>query len=39
MDSEYLAREARARVNIDRQLVDAGWLVQSYRDANVRVEA
>jgi len=34
-DDEYLAREARARVNIDRQLAAAGWIVQSARKANV----
>jgi type I site-specific restriction endonuclease len=28
-DDEYLAREARARKEIDRQLGAAGWVVQS----------
>jgi type I restriction enzyme, R subunit len=32
---EYLAREARARINIDRQLVAAGWLVQYADRANL----
>jgi type I restriction enzyme, R subunit len=32
---EYLAREARARINIDRQLVAAGWLVQHADKANL----
>jgi type I site-specific restriction endonuclease len=32
---DYLAREARARVEIDRQLVLAGWLVQQADQANV----
>lgn len=31
----YLAAEARARVNIDRMLTDAGWLVQSMGSHNV----
>jgi len=31
----YLPREARARIKIDRQLVDAGWLVQHANQANV----
>jgi hypothetical protein len=34
-DHDYLAREARARVEIDRQLVLAGWLVQQVDQANV----
>jgi len=34
-DDEYLAREAKARVNIDRQLAAAGWIVQSASKANV----
>jgi type I restriction enzyme R subunit len=34
-DHDYLAREARARVEIDRQLVLAGWLVQQADRANV----
>jgi type I restriction enzyme R subunit len=32
---EYLAREAKARVNIDRQLAAAGWIVQRADQANV----
>src|SRR4051794_33141526 len=32
---DYLAREARARVEIDRQLAAAGWLVQSADRADV----
>lgn len=28
MENDYLAREAKARVNIDAQLAAAGWLVQ-----------
>ena len=32
---EYLAREAKARVNIDRQLAAAGWIVQKADQANV----
>src|SRR5437763_39894 len=35
MDDAYVAREARARKNIDAQLAAAGWLVQSYSRANV----
>ncbi len=31
----YLAREAKARINIDRQLETAGWIVQSIDHANV----
>ena len=31
----YLAREAKARINIDRQLVAAGWLVQNADQANI----
>ncbi|MCU1491619.1 MAG: hypothetical protein JWM85_3024 [Acidimicrobiaceae bacterium] len=31
----YLTPEARARVNIDRQLAAAGWVVQSTRDMNL----
>jgi type I restriction enzyme, R subunit len=34
-DHDYLAREARARVEIDRQLVLAGWLVQQADHASV----
>lgn len=32
---DYLAREARARVNIDRQLAAAGWLVQNSDTVNL----
>ena len=32
---EYLAREARARVEIDRQLAAAGWKVQSQKALNL----
>ena len=32
---EYLAREAKARINIDRQLVAAGWVVQHADKANL----
>jgi type I restriction enzyme R subunit len=31
----YLPREAQARIKIDRQLVDAGWIVQHANQANV----
>ena len=31
----YLTPEARARVNIDRQLVEAGWVVQDVRSMNL----
>lgn len=34
-DHDYVAREGRARVEIDRQLVQAGWLVQQADHANV----
>jgi type I restriction enzyme R subunit len=34
-DDAYVAREARARKNIDKQLGAAGWIVQSQKDANV----
>ena len=34
-DDDYLAREAKARKNIDRQLDAAGWIVQSASQANV----
>ena len=35
---EYLAREAKARINIDRQLVAAGWGVVQHADkANLSV--
>ena len=35
MDDERLAAEQRARVLIDRQLADAGWVVQDRRDLNL----
>jgi type I restriction enzyme, R subunit len=31
----YLAAEARARVEIDKKLAAAGWVVQHYRDINL----
>src|SRR5437016_5414305 len=31
----YLTAEARARVEIDRQLSHAGWVVQRFRDINL----
>jgi len=31
----YLAREAKARINIDRQLETAGWIVQHANQANM----
>jgi type I restriction enzyme R subunit len=34
-EDEYLAREARARKVIDRQLIAAGWKVQSQKALNV----
>jgi len=34
-DEERLAAEQRARVLIDRQLTDAGWVVQDRRDLNL----
>ena len=34
-EHDYLAREARARIEIDKQLAAAGWAVQSKRDANL----
>jgi len=34
-DHDYVAREGRARLEIDRQLVQAGWLVQQADHANV----
>lgn len=34
-ESDYLAREARARVEIDKQLVLAGWVVQSQGKLNL----
>lgn len=35
MEHDYVAQEARARANIDAQLVAAGWQVQSAARANV----
>ena len=37
--SEYLAREARSRIEIDRQLALAGWAVQSQANLNLGVAA
>jgi type I restriction enzyme, R subunit len=34
-DHDYLAREAKARVEIDRQLATAGWVVQSQDALNL----
>src|SRR6266567_5642113 len=34
-NDDYLAREAKARKNIDRQLAAAGWIVQHTDQANV----
>jgi len=34
-EHDYLAREARARVEIDNQLVEAGWLIQSQDALNL----
>lgn len=34
-DHDYLAREARARLEIDQQLVAAGWSVQSQESLNL----
>jgi len=31
----YLTAEAKARVNIDRQLTAAGWVVQNFREMNL----
>ena len=36
---DYLAREAKARVQIDRQLADAGWKVQSQEALNLAAGA
>jgi hypothetical protein len=35
MDEDRLAAEQRARVLIDRQLTDAGWVVQDRKDLNL----
>ena len=34
-EHDYLAREAKARVQIDKQLADAGWKVQSQESLNL----
>lgn len=34
-EHDYLAREARARLEIDKQLVAAGWSVQSQESLNL----
>lgn len=34
-DKTYLTAEARARVEIDRQLVACGWLVQNRTEMNL----
>lgn len=34
-EDDYLAREAKARVQIDKQLAGAGWVVQSQKDLNL----
>jgi hypothetical protein len=34
-DHDYLAREARARMGIDKQLVAVGWVVQSQDALNL----
>jgi len=34
--SSYLPAEQRARVDIDKQLAEAGWVVQHQRDLNLR---
>lgn len=34
-DEDRLAAEQRARVLIDRQLADAGWVVQDKKDLNL----
>jgi hypothetical protein len=34
-DDAYLAAEARGRVEIDRQLVSRGWVVQSWDELNL----
>ncbi len=38
-DDDYLAREARARKAIDRQLLAAGWAVQSQNALNLSASA
>src|ERR1022692_1818574 len=34
-EPDYLAREARARIQIDKQLATAGWVVQSQASLNL----
>jgi type I restriction enzyme, R subunit len=34
-EHDYLAREAKARIQIDKQLTDAGWVVQSQEQLNL----
>jgi hypothetical protein len=34
-EDDYLAREAKARVEIDRQLAAAGWVVHSQKALNL----
>jgi type I restriction enzyme, R subunit len=38
-DDDYLAREARARKAIDRQLLAAGWAMQGQNALNLSVSA
>ena len=35
VEHDYLAREAKARVEIDKQLAAAGWMVQSQKALNL----
>ena len=35
----YLTPEARARIEIDKQLEAAGWVVQNYRTMNITAVA
>src|SRR5256885_3938970 len=35
-EHDYLAGEAKARIQIDKQLGDAGWKVQSHESLNLR---
>jgi len=37
--ADYLAREAKARINIDRQLEAAGWVVRHADRANLAAGA
>ncbi len=32
---DYLGPETKARLDIDRQLTEAGWVVQKYRQINL----